>query len=148
VPRPIKLDQRSRRLLKQMGLSISPRARLRESVARTALPGLPTIHSPGPRLTKVIFLAEGRRPRPALRELTAAEAVLRFSLHSATERFDLVGPTNDALTIINGVDSYELAAGEFDATVGVILGLVDACPGRERRGWFAPVSTSGDQAVA
>ena len=74
--------------------------------------------------------------------------MLRFSLHSATERFDLAGPTNDALTVINGVESYELAVGEFDATVRMILGLVDVRSERDERARLASVSTLGAQAVA
>jgi hypothetical protein len=128
VPRPIKLDARSRRLLRKMGLSIPAGERLRESVARTALPGLPAVDVPGPPLTKAIFFASkwSSCSQPTLRELTGAEAVMRLSLQSSTERFDGGGPAEGGLAVINAVRSYELAKGELLATVRTILDLVDA----------------------
>ena len=120
VPRPIKLDLRSRRLLRQRGLTIPQGSRLGESIERAVLPGLPPIDLPGPPLTKAIFFANGRADQPSLRPLTRAEAVMRLVVQSASERMDFSGPTEGAMTIINSVDCYELQGGELAMTVELL----------------------------
>lgn len=126
VPRPIKLDARSRRLLRGRGVSVARRERLRESVARTALPGLPPIELPGPPLTTAIFFSETRRPRPMLRPLTGAEAVMRLIVQSTTERLDGGAPTAGGVAIVNAVRCFELEAGRLGDTVRTVLEMVGA----------------------
>lgn len=127
-PRPVKLDAGSRALLRRLGLSIPSAARLHESVARSALPGLPPIDRPGPPLTAAVFFAEERRDRPELRPLTAAEGVLRTVGQSATERLSADGPSPGVLALINAVRCYELVVGEIEATVRLVADLVSAEP--------------------
>jgi len=130
-PRPIKLDEASRSLLLRLGLTIPPAARLRESVMRPVLPGLPPIAVPGPPVGTAIFFAEERGERPELRALTAAEALLRTVGQSSTERLTAAGPTAGVLGLINAVRCYELVVGEFEATVRLVAGLVSGEPASE-----------------
>lgn len=123
-PRPIKLDDASRALLLGLGLRIPAAARLRESVARTALPGLPPLDAPGPPLAAAVFFAGNRLARPALRPITAAEGVLRVVQQSSTERVAAGGPTPGVVTLINSVRCYELTAGDFPETVRLLADLV------------------------
>ena len=129
IPRPIKLDDRARRLLCARGVAIPPGSWIGESVDRTVLPGMPPIGVPGPPLRTAIFFAEGRQRRVNLRTLTQAEAVMRLSLQSVSERFDTTGPSDGALDLINAVRCYELIAADLDATVGTLLDLLDAHEG-------------------
>lgn len=122
-PRPIKLDANSRCLLRPLGLEIPGATRLRESVARTALPGLPPLEAPGPPLRMAVFFADERRTRPELRPLSAAEALLRTVQQSSTERLTLAGPPEGALALVNAVRCYELVVGEFAATIDLLLDL-------------------------
>ena len=125
VPRPIKLDLQSRRLLRKTGLRVRPESRLGESIARTALPGLAPLAVPGPPLTKAIFFGEGRQAQAQLRDITRAEAVIRLVQQSASERFGESGPTDGALAVVNAVRCYELVAGDLDTTVQTVLDLID-----------------------
>lgn len=124
VPRPIKLDARARRLLGARGLVIPAARRIDESIARTALPGLPPVERPGPPLVAALFLASERRPHPSLRPLTAAEAAMRF-VRQSSERFDPTsGLSERAIAIVNAIARYELVAGDLDATVDTIVRLL------------------------
>jgi hypothetical protein len=132
VPRPIKLDQRSTALLEGFGLRLSTEARLGESVARRALPGLRADGSLGPALQTLFFLQPGDRTRTTLTPISEADAVLRLAHHSSTERLavsDLVGP---AFAIVKAVQSFTLAAGELQDTVTTILDAVGAAPPPKR----------------
>jgi hypothetical protein len=121
VPRPIKLDRKSRAMLQKRGLEIPRRHRLNESIDRTILPGLPPAEGPAPRLASAIFFAENRGERPSFRPITSAEAVMRLIQQSATEHFDQGGPSEGALSIVNNVPCYELVAADLDQTVQAIL---------------------------
>ena len=129
-PRPIKLDEASRSLLLRLGLAIPPAARLRESVSRPALPGLPPLGVPGPPIGTAVFFAEERRDRPELRPLTAAEALLRTVGQSSTERLTADGPSAGVLGLINAVRCYELVVGDFEQTVGLLSDLISGDPHR------------------
>lgn len=120
VPRPIKLDRRSRAMLRQRGLVVPPHRRLNESIDRTILPGLPAVEEPGPPLGSVLFFASGRADQPSLRPISGAEAVLRLVQQSASERFDLSGPSAGALAIVNAVPCYELVPAGLESTVQLI----------------------------
>lgn len=121
VPRPIKLDRKSRAMLRKRGLVVPPRRRLNESIDRSVLPGLPQVEAPGPPLGSVLFFADTRGETASLRPLTGAEAVLRLVQQSASERFDIAGPSAGALAIVNAVPCFELVASDLDSTVKVIL---------------------------
>jgi len=123
-PRPIKLDERSRALLAPLGVTIPDDKRLRESVARTALPGWAAHGVPGPPLDVAIFLATARGESPRLRPMTGAEAMLRLGQQSLTERVHATGPTVGALPFVNALRCYELTAGDLAATVEAVLDLV------------------------
>jgi hypothetical protein len=125
-PRPAKLDQRSRRLLKPRGLAIPRGASLGESIDRTVLPGLPPLDVPGPPVAAAIFFAGERRDRAKVRPLSGAEAVMRLILQSASERFDATGPSEGAVAVINAVRCYELVPGDLDSTVEAVCALMDA----------------------
>jgi hypothetical protein len=120
VPRPIKLDRRSRAMLRQRGLVIPPRRRLNESIDRLILPGLPNVEEPGPPLGSALFFSDSRAERPSLRPISGAEAVLRLIQQSASERFDESGPSEGALAIVNAVPCYELVSADLDSTVRLI----------------------------
>jgi hypothetical protein len=121
VPRPIKLDRRSRAMLRERGLVIPPGRRLNESIDRTLLPGLPRIESLGPRLTTAYFFADKRADQASLRPLSSAEAVMRLIQQSASERFEDGVPADGAVALVNAIRCYELVAGDLDATVRTIL---------------------------
>jgi hypothetical protein len=121
VPRPIKLDRRSRAMLRRRGLVIPPRKRLNESIDRTVLPGLPPVEAPGPRVTTAIFFADRRAEIASLRPISSAEGVMRLIQQSATERFDLGGPSDGAVAMVNAIRCYELVAGDLEATTRAIL---------------------------
>jgi hypothetical protein len=121
VPRPIKLDRKSRAMLRKRGLEIPRRHRLNESINRTILPGMPSAEGPAPRLASAIFFAENREDRPHFRPITSAEAVMRLIQQSATEHFDQLGPSEGAMSIVNNVPCYELVASDLDKTVQAIL---------------------------
>jgi hypothetical protein len=129
LPRPVKLDQRSRRLLRPRGLVIPRGTSLGESIDRTVLPGLPPIEDPGPRVAAAIFFAAGRRDQAEVRPLSQAEAVMRLSLQSASERFDASGPSDGAVALINAVRCYELVPGDLETTVRAILDLLEGPSG-------------------
>lgn len=120
VPRPIKLDRRSRAMLRKRGLVVTPRRRLNESIDRTTMPGLPSIEDPGPPLGSVLFFAAARADKASIRPLSAAEAMLRLVQQSASERLDLMGPSPGALTIVNTVPCYELISGDLASTIELI----------------------------
>lgn len=124
-PRPVKLDDNARRLLRQRGLTVAEKARLGESVARTALPGLPPADVPGPPLFLAIFLAPERGTTPSLRQMTAAEAALRLIQQSSSERIGRSGLSIGTQAMISAVRSVELTVGGLDATVEAILALVE-----------------------
>jgi hypothetical protein len=126
LPRPAKLDQRSRRLLKPRGLVVPRGASLGESIDRTVLPGLPPLDVPGPPVAAAIFFAGERRDRAEVRPLTGAEAVMRLISQSASERFDATGPSEGAVAVINAVRCYELVPGNLDSTVEAVRALIDA----------------------
>jgi hypothetical protein len=121
VPRPIKLDRRSRVMLGRRGLAIPSRKRLHESIDRAVLPGLPPVETPGPRLTTAIFFADRRSDRACLRPVSSAEGIMRLIQQSATERFDGAGLSDGAVALVNAVRCYELVAGDLEETVRVIL---------------------------
>lgn len=129
VPRPIKLDGRSRRLLRPMGLALPRRVRLRESVARRALPGPPPVEIPGPPVGTIVFVAGERGPAPTIRPLTGAEAVMRLVVQSASERFRESGPSTGAVALVNAVRCHELTAGALGPTVEAIRALIGADSG-------------------
>lgn len=124
VPRPIKLDARSRQLLRRRGLRVPPEVRVGESVARATLPGLPPLDEPGPPLAGTIFLTPARAAQPALRRLTAAEAAMRLAQHSASDGFGSAGPAIGAFAMGSALPSYELTAGDLDATVNLLMELI------------------------
>jgi hypothetical protein len=133
VPRPVKLDDDALRLLEPLGLLLSPDARLGESVARSALPGLPPLDVAGPPLSLAIFFSPERRELPVVRELTAAEAALRLIQQSVSERVERGSLSEGAQGIIANVRSMELIAGRLDATVRTILGVVEGVGKEDRR---------------
>ena len=120
VPRPIKLDNHSRRMLRKRGLIIPRNRRLQESVERAILPGLPPVGAGGPPLTTAIFYAPGQQKSPTLRRLTSAEAIMRLVMQSSSERLDESGPTEGALALVNSVACYELVKGDLGATAQLI----------------------------
>jgi hypothetical protein len=124
VPRPIKLDPIARRMLRARGLSIPPRTWLGESIDRTVLPGLPNVGAPGPPVRTALFFADTRQPRPALRRLSSAEAVMRLILQSVSEQFGDSGPSASAINLVNSVDCFELTAGNLSDTVDLLIGFL------------------------
>lgn len=124
-PRPIKLDAASRALLGTIGLRVPQRQRLGESVARSALPGAPTVDEPGPPIGCAVFLSHERRHEPGLRPLSAAEALLRLLQQSSTERITPTGPPAGALALINAVRCYELVLGDYRRSLQMLLDLAN-----------------------
>jgi hypothetical protein len=122
-PRPIKLDDKSRMLLKRSGLVIPPESRIGESIDRTVIPGLASPETPGPPVTKAVFLSFDRVSRPELHTLTAAEALLRIIRQSSTERFTDCGPSSSVLALVNALRCYELVIGDFQETVCLLVTL-------------------------
>lgn len=122
--RPIKLDRGSRRMLRRMGLRIPASRRLRESVARAALPGIPSPDLPAPPVEFVLFFAGERDTTPHLRPLTSAEGILRIVRQSVSESIDSNGVTAGGLSLINGARCYELTAGGLEDTVRVVVDLM------------------------
>ena len=125
VPRPVKLDADARRRLRPHGLRIPKGTWLGESISRPVVPGLPPVEEPGPAVTTAIFFAEARESTPRLRPLTGAEAVMRLVQQSVSETLDTSGPSTGALTLINSIQCFELAAGDLCSTVSVIRDLLD-----------------------
>jgi hypothetical protein len=123
VPRPIKLDDRSRRLLKGMGLSIPRGARVLESVARTALPGLPPADAPGPPVRTVVFLGWPSNGRAGLRRLSSAEAAIRLIQESTSEQLDAATPSEGALAVIKAAACYELLSNGLPERLQAIVEL-------------------------
>jgi len=122
--RPIKLDESSRSMLRSMGLNVPARCRLRESVARYAIPGMPASDAPVPPVEVVLFFAAEREASPHLRPLTLAEAMLRFVRQSVSESVDSNGSTAGVLAIVNAARCYELTAGRLEDTVRIIADLM------------------------
>lgn len=125
VPRPVKLDGRSRRMLRSRGLRIPRGTWLDESIDRRVIPGFPPIEEPGPPLTAVLFFAEERAAEAVLRPLTSAEAAMRLIVQSASERFDERGPSDGAVALVNAVPAYELVPGPLDATIRAVRALLE-----------------------
>jgi hypothetical protein len=139
VPRPVKLDMRSRRMLRPRGLRIPRGAWLGESIDRRVIPGLPPVEEPGPPLAAVVFFAEQRGAEASLRPITNAEAVMRLILQSGSERFDHRGPSDGALDLVNAVPCYELTAGPLDATIALVRALLE-----DRAGVVDPNTANGN----
>jgi hypothetical protein len=125
VPRPVKLDTKSRALLRPRGLVIPPGTWIGESIDRTVIPGLPPVEEPGPPLTTAIFFAPERQARPSIRPLIGAEGVMRLVMQSSSERFIGGSPTEGAMALINSVRCYELVAGDLDSTVRMVRNLLE-----------------------
>lgn len=126
VPRPIKLDGRSRRLLQRFGLAVPAGARIGKCVARTALPGLPPLDVPGPPLRTAFFLLPRSRSRTSVRLMTSAEAAMHFLYHSSTEKVIPGSLDGAAFAIVNAVDSYWLTPGPLAETVSTIVEIISA----------------------
>jgi hypothetical protein len=125
VPRPVKLDQAARRLLRPRGLNVPRGTWLGESIDRTIIPGLPDIHQPGPPITSALFFANGREGKASIRRISSAEGVMRLILQSASERFDSTGPSDGATALINAVTCYELTPGDLASTVQAVKDVLD-----------------------
>lgn len=126
VPRPVKLDPIARRSLRSRGLRLDKGTWIGESINRTCVPGLPDVDRPGPPIEFAIFFGDSRQSRAELRPITSAEAAMRLIMQSSSEKFDHSGPSDGAMTVVNGAKNFELTAGDLDATVRELRQLLDS----------------------
>ena len=124
VPRPIKLDPTSIRMLGERGLRVPDGHQFGESVDRLVLPGLPPSDVPGPALTAAFFFAPDRAAGATVRPITGAEAIMRLSSQSTSELVTTEGPTSGAIEIVDSLRCYELVAGDLGSTVRAVRGAL------------------------
>jgi hypothetical protein len=127
MPRCFHLDQRSRRLLRALGLRLPAQAARHQFLTPR---DLDRSIAPLPPIRLIVLLSAGEGPQPQLIPLTQAETVVRLREEIRWGNYPTLYLLSALSRIAGGTTCYQLTRGELRSTTDLVASLLGPLPAR------------------